>query len=97
MGGRKRTYTILVISCIFLSLLSWANKYRLSADRQVRASRNISRQPCSGSPPNTQLDFAPQLCVSSATLLKIDDPFWRIGQAETGECATYLKAVLRTL
>ncbi len=38
MGGRERVYAEFLLACIFLSLISWANKHRLSPDGQVRAS-----------------------------------------------------------
>jgi len=38
MGGRGRVYAEFLLACIFLSLISWANKHRLSPDGQVRAS-----------------------------------------------------------
>ena len=37
MGVRRRAFTIFALACLFLSLISWANKHRLSIAGQVRA------------------------------------------------------------
>ena len=57
MGVRRRAWTIFALSCLFLSLISWANKYRLSSAGQVRALA-VAHQLFSDTLPACQTTYA---------------------------------------
>ena len=72
MGVRRRDWTIFALSCLFLSLVSWANKYRLPSAGQVRGLA-VAHQLFSDTLPACQTTYASHMTflLASSSLQRL--------------------------